>query len=68
MIQQTAEIIKSLDCPKDPNAENECKNWLRTLQASYIDKLREGKINESKKALSEALTEVTNYHLLLYLS
>jgi hypothetical protein len=63
MIQQTTEIIKSLDCPRDPNAENECKNWLRTLQTSYIGKLREGKINESKKALSEALTEVTNYHL-----
>ncbi len=60
MTQHTAGVISSLDCPKGANVEAECKGWLVNLQQSYIDKLRRGKVSESNKLLSEALTEVSN--------
>lgn len=61
MAQQTAGMISSLDCPKDKNAEDECKNWLTSLQSPYTDSLKKGKIIESSKLLSQSLVEVRNY-------
>lgn len=60
MTQHTAGVISALDCPKGAKVEAECKVWLTNLQQSYIDKLRRGKMSESNKLLSEALTEVRN--------
>ena len=59
--ENTEETITGLKCEQGEEKEQFCKNMLANVQGKYLEFLKKGRINDSIKALDEALFNVKKF-------